>query len=80
LHDANIKDDIALLQKSAELIDKLETYPPLQKNSQSTLSSHGQHLRIGNGTFKDRFLNRLAINDGVTAIPTSSLACISRTF
>ncbi|TVY31985.1 Altered inheritance of mitochondria protein, mitochondrial [Lachnellula subtilissima] len=44
LHYANIEDDIALLQKTADLIDRLESYLSLEQNSQPTLWHIDLHM------------------------------------
>ncbi|KAL2060796.1 hypothetical protein VTL71DRAFT_8848 [Oculimacula yallundae] len=44
LHYANIEDDIALLQKAADLMDRLESYPSLKQNSRPTLWHIDLHM------------------------------------
>ncbi|PVH68702.1 hypothetical protein DL98DRAFT_564620 [Cadophora sp. DSE1049] len=44
LHYANIEDDMALLQKAADLIDRLESYPSLEQNSRPTLWHIDLHM------------------------------------
>lgn len=44
LHYANIEDDIALLQKAADLIDRLESHLSLEQNSRPTLWHTDLHM------------------------------------
>jgi aminoglycoside phosphotransferase (APT) family kinase protein len=44
LRYANIEEDISLLQKAADLIDKLESYLSLQQNSRPTLWHTDLHM------------------------------------